>query len=183
MGRGARDVLAALAGPVRARSRVGWLRAIALAGAPRLDWTVLADHELPAVRGALDVAHALALGGLELPALQAAREALGPCAALDVPSRLALGEGDYDPALFVAMALTAAAAPSRPVFERLLGLHEQRGWGPLGGAVRSWYRTRNSGSAGFTRESVLTWSAYRRALRSAYARIAGARRRVDRKAA
>lgn len=173
-----REILETLAGPVAARSRVGWLRAISLAGSAALDHRVLGAHEHSAVHGALDVAHAVALGGVALPALAAAREGLGPYDALDEHTRLALGDGqDYHPALLAAIALGAAAAPSRDDFERLLGLSNTPGWGSIRTAVRSWYATRNTGpDGGFARESVLTWSAYRRALREAYGRIATARR-------
>jgi len=181
--RAGREVLEAIAGRVAARSRVGWLRAISVAGAAGLDHTVSREYTANSVHDALDIAHAVALGGVELPGLTAARQALGPYRDLDEPMRLALGDGQaYGPGVFAALALVAAVARSRDDFDRLLGLSESPGWGSVRGAVRGWYRTRNGGED-FVRESVLTWSAYRRALRAAYSRISAARRHGQERAA
>ncbi len=182
--RAGRELLETLAGPIPARSRVGWLRAISVGGAARLDHTVLGAHEFGAVRAALDIAHAVALGGVTLPALAGARESLGPYEGLDEPTRLALGDGaDYDPELFAAIAVVAAASPSRRDFDRLLGLHEGPARGSIRSAPRRWYATQNGAPERFEHESHLTWSALRRATRLAYTRIAAARRRPQARAA
>jgi hypothetical protein len=58
---------------------------------------------------------------------------------------------------------------SRDGYERLLGLNAAA-HGALARIVRGWYVQRNT-SITFERESVLTWSDYRRALRTIFHRV------------
>lgn len=129
------------------------------------------------MRDALDVAHALitAPGGVG-PAPESIA-ALGPYAALDAETQLALGDGRaYRADLVVAIALAADVATNRRDFERYLGQANGGGIGSMSQAVHASYGSRNTGPEGFERESILTRSAYRRALRWPYRRIASARR-------
>ncbi|HEX7600131.1 MAG TPA: hypothetical protein VF316_00950 [Polyangiaceae bacterium] len=177
IGRKAAAVLAPGCGEDPENSGIAWLHALAAAAATGLDRRTAAGHDWPDVRDALDVAHALISASAGLDAAPESIAALGPYAELDAETRLALGDGHaYRADLLVAIALAADVATNRRDFERFLGLNKGGGIGSMSHAVHAWYGSRNTGPEGFERESVLTWSAYRRALRWAYHRIAAARR-------
>ncbi len=176
----ARSVLGDAPGAATLGPDVRGLHASATAGSARLDHETGAGRDWYAVRDALDAAHAMAVATRWHPALDAALAALGPYAALEVDARLALGDGEaYRVDLLLAVALAATVATNRDDFERFLGLSARHAPGSMSRAVRGWYAARNTGPDGFVRESALTWSAYRRALRWAYHRITSARRNPE----
>lgn len=99
-----------------------------------------------------------------------ALEAVGPYNTLDDATRAALGDGrTYQFDVLLAAYRAASVAPSRDAFERLLGLTAAAN-GPLTQTIRSWYVDKNT-SEDFVRESALTWSDYRRALRRVFHRV------------
>ncbi len=177
---GALSVLGDGAGAATHGPGVRGLLSSATAGSARLDHTTGAGRDWYAVRDALDAAHALAVATRRHPALDDALAVLGPYAALEVDARLALGDGEaYRVELLLAVALAATVATNRDDFERFLGLSARHAQGSMSRAVHGWYAARNTGPDGFARESALTWSAYRRALRWAYHRITSARRHPE----
>ena len=171
-------VLDGARGTTPSRSRVKRLFAAALVAADGLNRTIAAGQDWRGVRDTLDLACAVAeFEGSEPGTVSDARAALGPYGALDPELQLALGDGtDYAPDFLRAVSLAAGVATNRPDFERYLALTAGGARGPIGRIVHAWYVERNTGSAGFQRESVLTWSSYRHALRQAYRQIASARR-------
>jgi hypothetical protein len=66
----------------------------------------------------------------------------------------------------------ASVSTSRDLYERLLGLNAGA-HGALTRAIRGWYVARNT-TAAFERDSVMTWSDYRRALRAIFHRVKAA---------
>jgi len=96
--------------------------------------------------------------------------AIGSLAALDPAARAALSEGpDFDLDVLLASYRAASVATSREVYERLLGLNAS-GHGALTRAIRAGYVARNTTDA-FQRDSVMTWSDYRRGLRTIFHRV------------
>jgi hypothetical protein len=177
LGRRAAAVLAPACGEDPGGCGVAWLHALAAGASAGLDWRTAAGHDSSDVRDALDVAHALITAPGSVDPAPESIAALGPYATLDAETQLALGDGQaYRADLLVAIALAADVAANRGDFERFLGLNKGGGIGSMSHAVHAWYGSRNTGPEGFERESVLTWSAYRRALRCAYHQIAAARR-------
>ena len=148
---GALSVLGDAPGDATHGPGVRELLSSATAGSARLDHTTGAGRDWYAVRDALDAAHALAVATRRHPALDDA----------------------------LAVALAATVATNRDDFERFLGLSARHAHGSMSRAMHGWYAARNTGPDGFARESALTWSAYRRALRWAYHRITSARRNPE----
>ena len=91
-------------------------------------------------------------------------------------SQAALGDGSrYRLDVLLAAYRAASVATNRGDFERFLGLTEGASGSALVHTIRSWYAARNT-TTEFNRESNLTWSEYRRALRTCYHRVSSARR-------
>lgn len=172
----AKAVLEAAAGPGVTGSDVERLFAIAVAGRAGLDRHTACGHDLWAVRDALDVAHAIDTAHDPAAVLASAVGSVGPYAALEPAVRAALGDGRaYRADVLLAAYRAATVATSRVAFERFLGRSEGA-HGAMAHTIRAWYVAANTTAAGFERESVLTWSQYRSALRSVFSRVKASRR-------
>jgi len=129
------------------------------------------EQDLSTTRSVLEVAHLMDLFDEGSDAVQGAVKIVGPYGSLDGPTRAALGDGQgYRAGVLVAAFRAASVAWNRDEFERLLGL-TAGAHGPLTQTIRGWYVERNTVGASFERESALTWSEYRRALRQIFHRV------------
>ena len=129
-----------------------------------------ADQDLLEVRAALQIAHVVDLFDDRPNVLLEALEAAGPYNSLDDATRAALGDGrTYRLDVLLAAYRAASIATSRDSFDRLLGL-TAAAHGPLNQTLRAWYVEKNTSEA-YVRESALTWSDYRRALRRIFHRV------------
>lgn len=173
---GAKAVLETAAGDRVVGTGLVRLHSIAVAGSAGIDWQVGRGHQLWDVRDALDVVHAIDLVDDTARIMALALAVIGPYADLDAGARLALGDGQtYRRDVLLAAYRAASVATNRDDFERFLGLTAGPSGSALAHTIRSWYATRNTTST-FERDSVLTWSQYRRALRLCFQRVTSARR-------
>jgi hypothetical protein len=170
MSAGARAVLEHAGGlAIRGRGVVR-LYALATLGADALDRRAAETADVWDVRDALEVALASDIFGDPIRSKARALEATGPFVSLDPAVRLALGDGDdFHRGALLAAYRAASVSTSRDGYERLLGLNAGA-HGSLPRIVRGWYVERNTNTA-FERESVMTWSDYRRALRTIFHRV------------
>lgn len=146
------------------------LYALATSGSDGLDRGALQGADLWDIRDALEVALAADLWGNPIRASIRALEATGPFLGQEVAVQQALGErGDFHRDVLLAVYRAASMSTGRQMYERLLGLNAGA-HGLLTDIIRVWYAMRNTGTA-FERESVMTWSDYRRALRALYHRV------------
>jgi len=168
-----RAVLERAAGSsVRGRGVVR-LHAIATRGAAGLS-PALRTAGIWDVRDALEVAFAVDRFGDINAAKERALAMVGSFDSLDADARHALGElGDYRWDVALAACRAASVSTGRDDYERFLGL-AVGGQGALARSVRGWYAERNT-TVEFERESVLTWSSYRRALRTLFHRVQAGR--------
>lgn len=154
------------------------LYALATRGATGLRPEVLQTAGLWEVRDALEVAFAADMYGDGAAARERACGAAGPYALLDADARFALGEaGDYRWDVLLAVYRAASVSTGRDDYERLLGL-AAGAHGALARVIRGWYVRRNS-TVEFERQSVLTWSDYRRALRTLFHAMKATRARRE----
>lgn len=138
-------------------------------GARGISRTV-AIHDLSQLRAALQVAHVVDLYDDRPQPLLEALDAVWPYGTLDDATRASLGDGrTYRLDVLLAAYRVASVATSRDAFDRLLGL-TAAAHGSLTETIRAWYVEKNS-SEGFVRESALSWSDYRRALRRVFHRV------------
>ena len=178
MSPGARTVLEQAGGAAIRGRGVARLYALATLGANGLRPEVSRTASLWEVRDALEVAFAADLFGDETAAKERALRAVGPFALLDPDGRRVLGDaGDYRWDVLLAAYRAASVSTGRDDYERLLGL-AAGAHGALARAIRGWYATRNT-TAEFERQSVLTWSDYRRVLRTLFHRVKTARVRNE----
>lgn len=174
--RGARAVLEAASGNHSAGTGVKDLYAIVVAGVDGIDWQVGRRFDRWDVRDALDVVHAIDIGNGSSSVAAQAVNVIGPYAGLDAQSQSALGDGSrYRLDVLLAAHRAASVATNRGDFERFLGLTEGASGSGMVHTIRSWYAACNT-TTEFDRESNLTWSEYRRALRICYHRVTSARR-------
>lgn len=140
-------------------------------GTRALDRETTRGHDAWAVRDALNVAHALDLFDDAKRVQAAAIDAFGSYESLDALSRHALGDGaSYSDEVLLAAYRAASVAGTRDEFERFLGLNAAA-HGEIARTIRAWYRVRNTTEGQFDRDSDLTWTDYRRALRMAFHRF------------
>jgi hypothetical protein len=147
------------------------LYSIVDAGTQGLDRETTRGQDVWAVRDALDIAHALDVSDDAKRVLTIAIDDFGPYELLDALSRHALGNGaSYSDDVLLAAYRAASVAGTRDAFERYLGLNAAA-HGEIARTVRGWYRARNTIEGHFERDSGLTWTDYRRALRIAFHRF------------
>jgi hypothetical protein len=147
------------------------LYSIVVAGTQGLDRETTRGQGVWAVRDALDVAHALDLFDAAKRVLTVAIDASGPYQSLDALSRHALGDGaSYSDDVLLAAYRVASVAGNRDAYERYLGLTADA-HGDIARTIKGWYSVRNTSEGQFDRDSDLTWTDYRRALRMAFHRF------------
>lgn len=174
--RQAKELLELAGGDLIEGRGVARLFALATVGSYRIV-RIRQGQDIWTVRDALEVAHVVDVFLPRGEVLVDALRAVGPYDGLDPETRNALGNGHgYQLDVLLAAYRAASVARCRSEFEQLLGMNA-RGHGALVRTIRNWYTDRNTGVEDeFVRESVLTWAAYRRALRRLFHRIGEARR-------
>jgi hypothetical protein len=178
---GARKVLELAGGSAIRGTGVARLHALATLGSAGLDHGVTDVAGIWEVRDALDVALAADqfFGATEAKARALA--AAGPYAALDPATRLAVCDGeDYRWDVLLAAYRAGSVSGNRDDYERLLGL-TAGAHGALARTINAWYVERNTNDL-FERESVMTWSDYRHALRSLFHNVKKAQIKAKKRA-